>query len=641
MHKRKHTLREWVFHIRTAWIIFAFFFLFFGAFLSVVLPKTFDMIGRLNGVQHDVKDMEHAIVQFNFSSARTILFHMQENLNEGKDFLRIFELANNLPGIEIRYKAHTRFLESTQQFLMIFDRFLSYAESISSQFHSSTDEQTLAMLSTRDKRLFLGKIMAMYPDAVGSLASLELINISLNSIPSSDLFPFGGIRDTIVEHAAIFQERLKNATPFFEIIPRLFGLDRGKTYLLLFQNNHEVRATGGFIGTYGILTIKNGEIIRLRTDNVYNLDRKAEKYLHILPPKPFLDFFPKKVRYWFLRDANWSPDFQRTAHQAEVLYKLEGGREKLDGVIALTPEVIRSLLPIVGPIEIDGIHYSAESFVKDLQFQVEIGYTEQGIPEQKRKDVIGRLAKEILLRMHKLQLHRLKEISDVLKKNANEKHLLFSFHDDRLQHYVEDKQWDGRMRATDNDYLAVIDSNMASLKTDAVMDKAIEYTVQEYPDGHLQASVLLTYTNRGGFTWHSTRYKDWIRVYVPKGSAILNVQGAMKRELSSEIGPIEISREDDKVIIGAFIVIEPQERRTIRFEYRLPDRIADQVRRGSYELLVQKQSGISNQQITFNLNLLRPLTIRRGNEFFKTQLGEGSLQFAADLIRDREFHVTW
>ncbi|MFA5318027.1 MAG: DUF4012 domain-containing protein [Patescibacteria group bacterium] len=110
--------------------------------------------------------------------------------------------------------------------------------------------------------------------------------------------------------------------------------EQEQVYLILLQNNTELRPTGGFIGNYGILKIKEGRITSLYIDDIYNLDKLAEEKLEIIPPEPLRKYFNRER--WFLRDINWSPDFSISAHRAWAMYLLEGGQEKIDGIIAVT-----------------------------------------------------------------------------------------------------------------------------------------------------------------------------------------------------------------------------------------------------------------------------------------------------------------
>jgi len=133
------------------------------------------------------------------------------------------------------------------------------------------------------------------------------------------------------------------------VAPQLLGADRPRTYLLLFQNEDELRATGGFVSAVGRATIDAGKIISLTVEDSYAVDDFTTPYPDA--PAPMLDYMG--IDLWVLRDSNWSPDFPVAARQAISLYtQTRGGT--IDGVIALNQQVVEALVDGLGPLTIDG-----------------------------------------------------------------------------------------------------------------------------------------------------------------------------------------------------------------------------------------------------------------------------------------------
>ena len=433
-------------------------------------------------------------------------------------------------------------------------------------------------------------------------------------------------------------ELLSVVLPFLDQGPAIIGFPGEKTYLFLLQNNSEVRGTGGFIGNYGILKLHNGEISAFHTDNIYNIDDPAARYLHVPPPAPFRKFF-NADKWWFLRDSNWSPDFSESAQKAIWFYQQEGGKEQVDGVITITQDFIIPLLRFTGPIEVEGIVFTADNFEEELQYQVEKGFYKKGIPESQRKEIIGELSDKILQRLYQLPTPRLSEVFSTIQRLVQERHLMMYFKDPSLQSYARSQNWTGEFRKTDGDFLMVVDSNMGALKTDQAMDKYINYSVRQESDGTVYANVDLTYVNNGTFSWLTTRYKDWVRIYAPAGSTLVASEGAVEDEESDSPGRVEVGTELDKTYFGAYIVVDPKTSKHFSVEYKLPSRIADQIRNGRYQLTAQKQSGVSNQQFQGTLSFSRPVASYDPVGFFNTKTDARSVQFQSDLRVDRFFSV--
>src|SRR5258706_15817855 len=66
--------------------------------------------------------------------------------------------------------------------------------------------------------------------------------------------------------------------PLIKIAPDLLGMKNKKTYLLLFQNNAELRPGGGFIGSYGLAVINKGKLQQLTIHNTYDADGQLKKH---------------------------------------------------------------------------------------------------------------------------------------------------------------------------------------------------------------------------------------------------------------------------------------------------------------------------------------------------------------------------
>lgn len=472
-------------------------------------------------------------------------------------------------------------------------------------------------------------------------ADMQIHANTLNTFDTTALTPVLGdavirLKDPIQRISDI----LSTVVPLLDQAPAMLGFPKQQTYLFLMQNNTEVRATGGFIGNYGILKVHNGEIKEFHTDNIYNIDDPAAAYLRVDPPAPFYRFFTTN-RYWFLRDSNWSPDFSESAKKAMWFYEKQGGKERLDGVIAITQDFIIPFLRFTGPIEVEGIVFTADNFEQELQYQVEKGYYQKGIPESQRKEIIGDLSDKIMERLYQLHSSRFSDVLSIAHRMVEERQLLMYFADPHLQEYARSQNWTGEFRKTDDDFVMVVDSNMGALKTDIVMEKYIDYSLFTAPDGSLHGKVDLNYINNGVYTWFTTRYKDWVRIYVPAGSTLVRSEGAMEKELSPEVGKVEIGKELDKTYFGAYIVVEPRSKKHFSVEYRLPDRIAQQIRNGRYHLTVQKQSGVSSQQFKGKLSFPRPVKTYGPAGFFNTKTDAQSVQFQSDLRVDRFFSVTF
>ena len=129
------------------------------------------------------------------------------------------------------------------------------------------------------------------------------------------------------------------------ITPRLLGaVENGpQTYLILIQNEDELRPTGGFLTAVGRLIVEDGRLTDLSFEGVSKLDDFNKPY----PSAPWqLDEYMRS-EILLLRDANWFTNFPTTVEWAEFLYAYARPGE-IDGVIAVDQHVVVQILREIG-----------------------------------------------------------------------------------------------------------------------------------------------------------------------------------------------------------------------------------------------------------------------------------------------------
>ena len=101
----------------------------------------------------------------------------------------------------------------------------------------------------------------------------------------------------------------------------LLGLEKPQTYLLLFQNNTELRPGGGFISSYAVVRDKQGKPEILKVEGTETLDNhQLLKPTCPAPPAPIKKYLG--IDRWFFAITIGRRIFPK-AKQALALYKLE------------------------------------------------------------------------------------------------------------------------------------------------------------------------------------------------------------------------------------------------------------------------------------------------------------------------------
>ncbi|KPJ85101.1 hypothetical protein AMJ57_04355 [Parcubacteria bacterium SG8_24] len=505
-------------------------------------------------------------------------------------------------------------------------------------------------LTPEDKRAVLAALDREVPRLVSSLDKIDAALLSLDRIPQDEVLqPFAEAMDPLREQLAGMRLSLQAVLPAAEYLPPLLGYPEEKTYLLFFQNNTELRPTGGFLGVYGVLRVKDGELLSVDTDDIYALDGPSESADRPVPPDPIRKYIG--IDKWYLRDANWSPDFTEAAEVMESFYVEEaqvvGGdlpAGGFDGIIAVTPKVASDVLGLIGPVTIDDRTFDADNLVDELEFQVERGFASEGIPMSERKDIVGHLFREMIDRVSSLSLQEIVAAIGLVHRNLEESHILINLKDPVLQRVALEQDWGGRLRTVRGDYLMVVDANLASLKSDPAVERRIAYLLLPDGTGGLVGQVEMTYSHHGGFDWKTTRYRTYTRVYLPAGSSLLSVEGAMEndrlKDPAGRPGQADVYTELGRTAFGAFISIEPGETRTLTFRFRPSPEVMSQLGTGRYILDVEKQPGTEAHGLTLDLDFGMNLTDADPVEE-RSDWGDTRYRQVTDLREDRHFEVSF
>jgi hypothetical protein len=392
----------------------------------------------------------------------------------------------------------------------------------------------------------------------------------VSSVASSflDLIPMDGAK----------REKLKTVGYFADYLMKKD--DEEKTFLVLFQNNMELRPGGGYIGSFGILKVKNGKITYLQTHDLSNFDPRVPDGVE--PPYPMGETL--NIKSWKMRDSNWSPDFPTNAQKAEEFYKMGKGAEQFDGIVAINTDVLTSFLKTTGPVTIEGYpgSYDSENAVLNLEYQVEQGAYDQGIKRGDRKSVMNPLAESIIKKSFELDNSKKIELAEILLDDLNNKDIQLYFKDSELQNHAELANWSGEVNQDwKDDYLMIVDANLGSLKSDYYMKRSFEYRV-DFSGDTPKVQLKVTYNHSAKVkSWMVSDYLTYLRVYVPSGSWLTG---------KNNLGEIRYGDELGKKYFGSLFGVKVGETKTVEFDYSLPKDFSSD----DYNLLIQKQSGISN-----------------------------------------------
>jgi len=519
------------------------------------------------------------------------------------------------------------------------------AESLQRVIATADISAVFSDLRPESRQKLLSAFVVNIPKLRSASEQASLAISAFDSAPMSafkrDLMPMRDRLDSV-------REVLVAALPAAETLPAAMGYPEARNYLIFFQNNTELRPTGGFLGVYGLIKVKDAEIVSVETDDIYAIDGPSMGLARPRPPEPLVRYLG--VSKWFLRDANWSPDFPTSAARMLQFFREEArvawgaaGVPEVHGIIVIDPELVKDIMKVVGPVAADDIVFTPDNFVDQLEYEVERGFAVDGLPTEERKGIVGRLTGNMMDRLGRASFDELSQLVQVFEENVREKHVMFWFTDPTLQSMAVRNGWAGEVKTVTDDYVQVIDANLASLKTDQAMRRTVHYKVSPDGDGFI-GSVAIDYENLGSFTWKTTRYRTYTRVYLPAGSELIEVKGAMSDDKLKDPrrlpGEADSGEELGRAWFGAFISVEPQEKRTLEFRFKVAPDVARFAQAGEYRLYFAKQPGTLAHGLTLDLNFGKKLRNAEPPED-PSEWGDQHYKLTSDLREDRVFRVVY
>jgi len=317
--------------------------------------------------------------------------------------------------------------------------------------------------------------------------------------------------------------------------PEVIGAGPGgsKTYLLLVQNEDELRPTGGFITAVGQLVLDQGHLLDLSFEDSGSLDNWSMPYP--MAPWQLSQYMDSPVL--ILRDANWFPDFPSSVLYVKELYAYTH-QTTVNGVIGFDQQFLIMLLQTMGPLNVAGVPYSitADNVVSYMRASKSPETGQQLSPGGDDKDFIRTIALAMVQKILTDNPSEWRSLSQTLLKALDERHLVLQLDNPDLESVLARRGWDGALRSDSGDFLTVIDSNVGFNKTNAVVSTSLTYDVDLTNLAAPVSNLLISHTNRaaadipcaprgGGVEITLEEYYpidrcywDYMRVYTPQGA---------------------------------------------------------------------------------------------------------------------------
>lgn len=614
-------------------------------FLSVtVIQHAQQTKGRVLGESVDafesLQNAKNAFAEGNFDQAKKSLTDASAQFEKAKSELDSIEqrygLLLKLPGITSSYVAGVHLVSAGQALSQL-----------------GLDINTLIEMTKKNANGYQGFFEAYQQLQADISTQADAVHEHLGAVRESDVAE--SFRSEFVnqrDHFLSLYSGTKRIMSLVSTFSKIAGIEQDASYLFVFQNNEELRPTGGFIGSVARVELSKGSITNLVVPEGGSYDISGVVKTKYAAPKPLQIVNP----VFSFQDANWFSDFPSTAQELQTLY-VSAGNKPVDGVVAFTPDVLVSLLKITGPIAIQSEQsqiITASNFLETVRNSIEAAKSENS---NKPKKIIAQLMPLVIQKIFNLQLDQQIKVAGVLDSALQTKDFLVYSNDQALQGQIRSQGFAGDVSSPDtNDYLAVVNANIAGGKTDRLIDQHVELKTEQTVLGIVNTvTVIRTHHGVVSDPIHGVANLSYIRIYVPEGAQVLTADGwftvspdlfhkpdgtltedpllsQIDKTSSVDVGTkTTVTHEYGKTVFGNWMNVEPEHSTTASIQYRLPSTVVPQ---SDWSLYVRKQPGINSTFTWIGLFQKNIQTILSSATDQSQTVNGTHLSHSLDLTRD-------
>ena len=466
----------------------------------------------------------------------------------------------------------------------------------------------------------------------------EKIGMDIDDIDKQLAFVEGEMKDT----SGFFEKKIaqtwqnldfsqvrrftKEGKGLSEDLPELLGKTTKKTYLLLLQNNMELRPTGGFIGSFALISFAGGRLVDISVQDVYSADGQLKG--HVEPPLPIKQYL--KEANWYLRDSNWDPDFPTSAVKIEWFLDKEID-VAVDGVMAVDLEIAKDLLEVLGPVRLNDFQteITSANLYEKTQAEVEKDFF---AGSYKKSSFLTSLTREILSRVSKLPDKDFALVAKTVFQNLEDKHIQIFMHSKNAQKALNGIGWDGSFTVPPcqglcfSDWFGTAEANLGVNKANYFISRnyVLEVNLNQQ---NSQKQLIISYENKANpALGNKGVYKAYLRLIFPNTAVFLE---AKIRDNGNEtsLSPEE-TMAGGKSEAGFYFEILPGQKKDLVISWReTADKSLDNY--DQYQLFWRKQAGLGDEPAKIAINKKDSLT------------GGGQVVYNTNLARDFISRISW
>ncbi len=335
-------------------------------------------------------------------------------------------------------------------------------------------------------------------------------------LPASQRAAFAKAKSSIDSGIAGLDE-FQRMTP---VLQEVLGVNGRRIYVIEQVNQFELRAGGGYVGSYTVISADHGKISVLKSGDTHDLpDYKLPKGQrgYTPPPATMVEFL--KDLSWSVADSNFFPSFPDNATAAESFADRDFGT-KVDGVIAIDLSAVEAMMQIAGPMSVPGygLQLSSANLIAETM-RVDIA----GDPNHKK--ILAALAGPLMDRLSNLGAQQWPQLLQTMNTLASQRHLQAYFNNGPAEEEMKRFGWAGQSQPDPgHEFMMAVESNFGGNKANYFLNRSYVLSLESKNGAlHHHLDVKLHLDLRTAPVNYSPSYRCYFRLYTPANASNLRI----------------------------------------------------------------------------------------------------------------------
>ena len=455
------------------------------------------------------------------------------------------------------------------------------------------------------------KVRLAYEKLSSIQASLDRVDLNIDSNEKENIIERYSNKLREIRSEMSIQQQLQ------PILPSLTGESSRKTYAVIFQNNQELRPTGGFIQAVALLNFDNGMLISHKVYSVYDLDRKLPG--EIIPPADLKKYLGEEK--WYLRDSNWNPDFPTTSKQIGWFLNKSLGVD-IDGVIATNLFVFKDILKATGPIDLPEYNevITHKNIFERMEFHSEVVL----VDSPNSIDYSVAIFEGLINKIIKVDREKIPTLLSSFKTSLNDNQMLISVLEKSDQSVLNSLGWTGgliepqcptKLSVVDCevDVFTQVETNIGINKANYYLNRKIGHNIKIDREKVVHKRKIIFKNNAKSNSWPKGTYKSYQRFYIDESSVLDRVLINGSSLISKQISEKKVGGFKE---IGIRVDVPIQKQVVVEIEYSTPHDFKDNF---SYVFFNQRQPGTYRDSLAVTLEYesdMEPILIAPAAEVY-------------------------